>query len=211
MPEENTGTPHKYAKVPNQLTIGRIISIPFLVLGILTVGSKDPGFFGKPAIVIGLFLLAALTDFLDGFLARRWGLVSDFGRMIDPIADKLLVAGCLIAIAIVTEGHLIFLAPALAIIGRDILVSGAREHAALSARVMPPTNLAKWKTACEMLAIGLLILWQALIPMYPPENLESAPLDFKAVCVHIGVITLWLAAALSVYTGSIYFKAALKD
>lgn len=211
MPDTEVAAPHKYAKVPNQLTIGRIISIPFLVMGILTVGSTDPGLLGKPAIVLGLFGLAALTDFLDGFLARRWGLVSDFGRMIDPIADKLLVAGCLIAITIVTRGNFVFLAPALAIIGRDILVSGAREHAALSGRAMPPTKLAKWKTACEMLAIALLILWQSLIPSYPPANLESAPIGFIDVCVHLGALLLWIAAALSVYTGSLYFRAALQD
>lgn len=202
---------HKYAKVPNILTISRIISIPFLILGILTVGDLEPGFLGKPSIVLGLFALAALTDFLDGFLARRWNLVSDFGRMIDPIADKLLVAGCLIAMTIVTEGSLIFLIPALAIIGRDILVAGAREHAALSARVMPPTKLAKWKTACEMLALGLLIAWQAQIPLNPPANLESTPMGLIDLTVYGGVIALWLAAILSVYTGSLYFKAALRD
>lgn len=204
-------TPHKYAKLPNQLTVTRIISIPFLVLGILTVGSTHPGFFGKPAIVLGLFGLAALTDFLDGYLARKWDLVSDFGRMIDPIADKLLVAACLIAIMIVTEGHMMFLIPGLAIIGRDILVSGAREHAALKARAMPPTKLAKWKTACEMLAIALLILWQSLIPLSPPANLESAPLGLGDVSVYLGVLALWVAAVLSVYTGSLYFRASLKD
>ncbi len=211
MPDPDTPTPHKFANLPNQLTIGRIMSIPFLVLGILTVGSKDPGFFGQPAIVITLFVLAALTDFLDGFLARRWGLVSDFGRMIDPIADKLLVAGCLIAIMIVTKGHIIFLVPAMAIIGRDILVSGAREHAALKSRAMPPTNLAKWKTAGEMLAIALLIFWQAFIPLSPPANLGTATIGWVDICVHLGAILLWIAAALSVYTGSLYFKASLKD
>ena len=211
MPNTETEAPHRYAKVPNQLTVFRILSIPFLILGILTVGDIEPGFLGKPSIVLGLFALAALTDFLDGFLARRWGLVSDFGRMIDPIADKLLVAGCLIAILIVTEGHLIFLIPALAIIGRDILVSGAREHAALSARAMPPTKLAKWKTACEMLAIALLIAWQAQIPLNPPANLEVTPMGLIDLSANFGVLALWVAAALSVYTGSLYFKAALKD
>ncbi len=211
MPSHNTAQSHKYAKIPNILTISRIISIPFLILGILSVGDRDAGLIGHPSLVIGLFVLAAFTDFLDGFLARRWKLESDFGRMIDPIADKLLVAGCLIAIVIIVEGSFIFLAPALAIIGRDILVSGAREHAALKSRAMPPTQLAKWKTAFEMLSIALLISWQAILPTLPPANLEAQPLGWQDLCVYGGVATLWLAAALSVYTGRLYLQAALKD
>ncbi len=128
--------------------------------------------------------------------------------MIDPIADKLLVAGCLIALCIAADGGWMFLIPSLAIIGRDILVSGAREHAALSNRAMPPTNLAKWKTACEMLAIGLLIAWQAAQSWLPIDSVIPKFLDF---CLYGGLGFLWLAATLSVYTGSLYFRAALKS
>jgi len=104
--------------------------------------------------------LACITDYFDGYWARKWNVTSDFGRMIDPIADKLLVAGSLIAICVAINGMWQFMVPALAIIGRDILVSGAREHAALKSRVMPPTKLAKWKTASEMFAIALIIFYQ---------------------------------------------------
>lgn len=199
-------TPHKLAALPNILTVSRIISIPFLVWGILRLDHVDSGIIGNPGVVIGLFILAGITDFLDGFLARRWGLVSDFGRMIDPIADKLLVAGCLIAIAIATSGVWYILVPALAIIGRDILVSGAREHAALKSRAMPPTQLAKWKTACEMLALFSLILAQAA------KTEAAASLSrLYETGLYGGLGLLWMAALLSAYTGSLYFRAALRD
>ena len=95
----------------------------------------------------------------------------------------------------------------LLIIGRDILVSGAREHAALEGKVMPPTNLAKWKTACEMLAIAALIFW-VIGKAYLPIDLAVHQVYGAAKTA--GLIILWLAALLSVYTGSLYFKAALK-
>ena len=195
------------AWVPNALTVGRILAIPFLILSILTVHAGGGGFFGRWSVLIVLFLMATVTDFFDGFLARRWNVTSDFGRMIDPIADKLLVAGCLIALAIVMNGHWLFLIPALSIIGRDILVSGAREHAALQSRVMPPTNLAKWKTAFEMIALALLILWLILKSWLPIDSAIPKWVEFTSFT---GVGVLWLAAALSVYTGSLYLRAALK-
>ncbi len=187
------------AQIPNILTIGRILSIPLLVAGILQIGSGQGAFLGSATAVIGLFLLACFTDYLDGFLARKWEVTSDFGRMIDPIADKLLVAACLIAIAIALGGSWLILAPAMAIIGRDILVSGAREHAALKSRAMPPTKLAKWKTAFEMLAIAVLLVYLCA-PAYPGSN----------TILMAGTAILWLAASLSVYTGSLYFRASLK-
>ena len=188
------------AQIPNILTIGRILSIPLLVAGILQIGSGADAFLGSATAVLSLFLLACFTDYLDGFLARKWEVTSDFGRMIDPIADKLLVAACLIAIAIALGGSWFVLAPAMAIIGRDILVSGAREHAALKSRAMPPTKLAKWKTAFEMLAIAVLLVYLCA-PAYPGSN----------AILMAGTAVLWLAATLSVYTGSLYFRASLKD
>ncbi len=205
MPEN--ATPGGPAWIPNALTIGRIISIPAIFAGILAVNSGSESLFGRWSLLVGLFLLATITDFLDGFLARRWNVTSDFGRMIDPIADKLLVAGCLIAFCIVTSGHWLISVPALIIIGRDILVSGAREHAALKNRAMPPTNLAKWKTAFEMLAIAFLIAWLIIKTWLPIDSLIP---QWLAYTHYAGLGCLWLAAALSAYTGSLYFRAALK-
>lgn len=198
--------PHPLGFLPNVLTIGRIILIPFIVAGIILLGDENHNLLGRSTVLISLFIIAALTDFLDGFLARRWNVVSDFGRMIDPIADKLLVAGCLIGFCIIADGGFLIMLPALAIIGRDILVSGAREHAALSGRVMPPTNLAKWKTACEMLGIGVLIIWAASRAVIPIDSLLPPFVEWSG---RIGLVLIWLAALLSVYTGSLYFRAAL--
>ena len=199
---DNPAPRHPLYWLPNALTVSRILSIPFIMAGILGLAVNAGGVLSEPWVVGGLFVLAGLTDFLDGFLARRWNLVSGFGRMIDPIADKLLVAGCLIAFCIVAQGNWIFLVPAVAIIFRDILVSGAREHAALENIVMPPTKLAKWKTACEMLAIAALILWLIL-----RSGDDAAVANTVRM---IGLAMLWLAAILSVYTGSLYLRAAVK-
>lgn len=199
-------TPHPLGWVPNVLTTTRILSIPIIMWGILSVTSNATHIFARSSTILALFLLAGFTDFLDGFLARRWNVASDFGRMIDPIADKLLVAGCLVAICIVSKGTWLILVPAMAIIFRDVLVSGAREHAALSSRVMPPTKLAKWKTACEMLAIFILMFWVASAAWLP---IYSAIPPLVEISGRIGSGLLWLAAILSLYTGMLYFRAAL--
>jgi len=88
---------HSLYWLPNALTISRILSIPLIIWGVLSIVNGWGGILSKAWVLGGLFVLACLTDFLDGYFARKWNLVTGFGRMIDPIADKLLVAGCLIA------------------------------------------------------------------------------------------------------------------
>lgn len=199
---------HRLWWVPNALTIGRILVVPILMAGILALGLRQESVFASVPIVGGLFIVATATDWLDGYLARKWKVVSGFGRMIDPIADKLLVAGCLIALMIVAQGHWLFMFPAVAVIFRDILVSGAREHAALTGRVMPPTKLAKWKTAFEMAAIAVLIVWTIGRATLPFDDAVPAIMDMSRL---IGLALLWVAALLSVYTGSLYLRAAVAD
>lgn len=199
---------HRLWWVPNALTIGRILVVPILMAGILALGLRQESVFASVPIVGGLFIVATATDWLDGYLARKWKVVSGFGRMIDPIADKLLVAGCLIALMIVAQGHWLFMFPAVAVIFRDILVSGAREHAALTGRVMPPTKLAKWKTAFEMAAIAVLIVWTIGRATLPFDDAVPAIMYMSRV---IGLALLWVAALLSVYTGSLYLRAAVAD
>lgn len=198
---------HKFYWLPNALTLGRIAFIPILMWGILALGGNIQSQLNAPVLVILLFLLCALTDFLDGYLARKWDLVSDFGRMLDPIADKLLVAGCLIAIMISFGAYWYVLIPSVAIIFRDIFISGTREHAALSGKVMPPTNLAKWKTAAEMLAILFLLIAISTRELLPIS--EIIP-DISGYAMNAGLGCLWLAAFLSIYTGLHYVRAALK-
>lgn len=199
---------HKLWWVPNALTIGRICAVPVLMAGILALGLRQESILASVPVIGGLFIAATATDWLDGYLARKWKVVSGFGRMIDPIADKLLVAGCLIALCIVAQGHWLFMFPAVAIIFRDILVSGAREHAALTGKVMPPTKLAKWKTAFEMASIAVLIVWTIGSAVLPVS--ETVPqITYFAKMIGLGL--LWLAAALSVYTGTLYLRAAVSD
>lgn len=198
------------AQIPNCLTIARILCIPILVAGIVLAGHDSwyaPHWVGFATLF--LFLLACISDYLDGYWARKWNVTSDFGRMIDPIADKLLVAGCLIALCIGANGLWVILVPSLAIIGRDILVSGAREFAALKGRAMPPTKLAKWKTACEMVAIAILIFLIAAHAYH--LQFEFISDQIKSGLAIAGGVLLWIAALLSVYTGSLYLRAALSD
>ncbi|MGB6230624.1 MAG: CDP-diacylglycerol--glycerol-3-phosphate 3-phosphatidyltransferase [Litorimonas sp.] len=198
---------HPLFWVPNALTVSRIALIPVFIVGILSLEFGWGSPFASLFVLGPLFALAAFTDWLDGYLARRWNVVTGFGRMIDPIADKLLVAGCLIAFMIASRGHWMFLVPGLAIVFRDILVSGAREHAALTQKVMSPTQLAKWKTAFELLGIAVLIVW-VLARAYLP--IDSLIPDIRDGARVVGLVLIWLAAALSVYTGALYLRDAVR-
>lgn len=191
---------HKFHWLPNALTLSRIALIPILMWGILAVGDNLASPLNTPHLIIILFVACAVTDFLDGYFARKWGLVSDFGRMLDPIADKLLVAGCLIAFMISFGAIWYMIVPSVAIIFRDIFISGTREHAANSGIILPPTNLAKWKTAAEMLAIFFLLLGMAI----------GSNGQMSALATHVGLGFLWLAASLSLYTGLHYIRATFR-
>jgi len=143
-----------------------------------------------------LFSAAGFTDWLDGHVARRWAQQSEFGRFLDPIADKLLVSATLFML--VAKGRFNSewaLLPALVILCREILVSGLREYLAALRVGLPVSRLAKWKTAIQMVAIGVLIV-------------GSAGPDFLPV-VAIGETLLWLAALLTLVTGYDYLRAGL--
>ncbi len=198
---------HKFYWLPNALTIGRIIIIPFLMWGILAVGSNISSLANAPILLLLLFVLCGATDFLDGYLARKWALVSAFGRMLDPIADKLLVAGCLIALNISFGPIWYVLIPSVIVIFRDIFISGTREHAANAGIVLSPTKLAKWKTAAEMLAILLFLIGVSTRSVMP----VSANIgDVSILASKAGIALLWLAAILSAYTGYYYVKETFR-
>jgi cardiolipin synthase len=181
--------------LPNILTLSRIAAIPVLVL-LVAIGAPVTDFLASL-----LFLIAAITDYLDGRLARELLILSDFGRMLDPIADKLLIGATLMAL--VGFGHLpgwgIY--PAIVIMLREILVSGLREYLAETRVGMPVTKLAKWKTAAQMLALGLLLLGG---PGARVIGLGFLPMAW------IGGTLLWLAAALTLITGWDYLKSGLR-
>lgn len=181
--------------LPNILTLSRIAAIPLIVL-LVAIG----GAWGDLLAWI-VFAVAGVTDYLDGRLAREMAQLSDFGRMLDPIADKLLIGATLMAL--VGFGHLpgwgIY--PAIVIMLREILVSGLREYLAEIRVGLPVTRLSKWKTGVQMVALGLLVL---SAPGAALLGLGWLPMAW------LGGTLLWIAAVLTLVTGWDYLNAGLR-
>jgi CDP-diacylglycerol--glycerol-3-phosphate 3-phosphatidyltransferase len=168
----------------NRLTMARVIVIP-LFIAICYV----PGTIGHILSSL-LFVIAAFTDWLDGYLARKRSEVTPFGRFLDPVADKLLVAAALIWLVEAEQAPAIL---ALVIIGREIAIGALREWLAQHASVVHVSTIAKWKTAMQMLAITLLLL-----------NLPIA-----GVSMHeLGLGLLWIAVVLTLWSGYEYLRDA---
>ena len=191
--------------LPNALTILRIVLVPVFAIAFVLPGDM------ARLVAFALFALAGVSDWLDGFAARKLKAGSDFGRMLDPIADKVLVAVALMML--VAEGtftqvkpngmlSLLKLVPALIILAREILVSGLREFLAGTRVSVPVTAVAKFKTAVQMIAIGAMIL-TPLVGEYAPD------LPAKTY-IAAAYALLWIAAALTVYTGVVYFRNGLR-
>ncbi len=182
------GTP--VSSLPNLLTFSRILVIPLLVATFYV--SSPLGNW----LALGLFTFAGLTDFFDGYMARSLNQQSHLGRFLDPIADKLLVAAAIVMM--VAFGRIAGFAvlAALVILCREILVSGLREFLAELRVRVPVTQLAKVKTTFQIIAIGFLLVG------------KDAPSFIPAV--DIGVVALWLAAVLTLYTGYDYLRAGLR-
>jgi cardiolipin synthase (CMP-forming) len=177
------------ANIPNALTVARIFAVPLLI-----------AVFYLPApaanwAAMAVFVTASVTDWFDGWLARRWEQQSDFGKVLDPIADKLLVAAALFMLAAFDRLSIPSIIASIAILGREILVSGLREFLAGRA-TLPVTALAKWKTAVQMIAIAVLLV--------APAAPWGLPLQ------RIGEIGLWLAAVLTLVTGWDYLRRGLE-
>jgi cardiolipin synthase (CMP-forming) len=181
-------------KIPNILTIGRIIIVPFFVLAFYL-----PGFYGDLTACV-LFIIASFTDFLDGMLARMMSEESKLGELLDPIADKIIVATALILLVMSgTIRHYEVIA-AIIILTREILISGLREFLARGQIKLPVTNLAKLKTFLQMLAIALLLTGET-------GNKILNFQDYNAQT--IGIILLWLSAFLTLYTGYEYLRKGI--
>ena len=188
--------PKSATNIPNLLTYGRILAVPLVVFCFFIEGklkSSDPARWAA----LTLFIVASLTDFLDGYLARIWQQTSSIGRMLDPIADKLLVASCLLLLA--ADGTIAgwTLWAAIIILCREILVSGLREFLAGLKVSVPVSAVAKWKTTMQLIALGFLIAGRAGETVLPGN-------------VKIGLVLLWISALLTLYTGWDYMKAGLK-
>ena len=210
--------------LPNILTTIRLIAAPMVALMFL--------YFTRPyadwAALI-LFVGAALTDWLDGFLARAWKQESKLGRMLDPIADKAMVVIALLVLTSIFGLNPLILLPAAIIVFREIFVSGLREFMGDMANSLQVTKLAKWKTTAQMLAIALLFavgifescleiepVWQGIF-LEPGTSLSYAEIlnDFSFCYTGMylvwygGVILLWVAASLTLITGVDYFRKVL--
>ncbi|KZL21599.1 CDP-diacylglycerol--glycerol-3-phosphate 3-phosphatidyltransferase [Pseudovibrio axinellae] len=176
--------------LPNILTYGRIAAVPALAACFYFPGNTARW------IALGIFLAAAITDFFDGYLARAWQQQSALGRILDPIADKLLVSVCLLLLAwdgTIGEWSVI---AAIIILCREILVSGLREFLAELNVSVPVTQLAKWKTTVQLVSLGFLLAGQAGDSIFPYTTLT-------------GTVLLWVAAILTLYTGYDYFRAGI--
>ncbi|CAA7623254.1 CDP-diacylglycerol--glycerol-3-phosphate 3-phosphatidyltransferase [Magnetospirillum sp. UT-4] len=176
--------------LPNLLTLSRIVVIPLVIATFYVEGAWSQW------LACGLFVAAAVTDWFDGWLARRSNQVSAFGRFLDPIADKLLVAAVLFMLVAFDRLGPVALLPALVILLREILVSGLREFLAEVRVGMPVTRLAKWKTGFQMVALPVLLVGDSGPAWLPVRE--------------IGEVALWAAALLTLVTGWDYLQSGLK-
>ena len=181
-------------KIPNILTIGRIILVPIFVISFYI-----PGFLGD-LIPFFIFLLASFTDFLDGLLARLYKVESKLGELLDPIADKIIVSAALILLVMNDIIRNYEVIAAIIILTREILISGLREFLAKSQVSMPVSGLAKFKTFIQMFAIAILLTGES----------GNRVVNFQDYNAHsIGIILLWLSAFLTLYTGYAYVKKGI--
>jgi cardiolipin synthase len=181
----------RFRNLPNFLTYGRIVAIPALVACFFL--QRDLGNW----LAMSIFIAAGVTDFLDGYLARAWQQQSAIGRMLDPVADKLIVAASLMMLAADQTIAGWSLWAGVIILCREILVSGLREFLGTLSVSVPVTRLAKWKTTLQMVAIGFLLAGSAGDKVFPYTT-------------GTGITLLWIAALLTLYTGYDYLRAAVR-
>jgi CDP-diacylglycerol--glycerol-3-phosphate 3-phosphatidyltransferase len=182
----------QHLNLPNILTYARVAAVP-VVAALLFWPLEEWARWSALAV----FVAAAVTDFFDGYLARAWQQQSSLGRMLDPIADKLLVAICLLMLAADGEISGFSLWAAIIILSREILVSGLREYLAALQVSVPVSRVAKFKTAMQLVAVGFLIAGPAGDKILPGTTI-------------IGLSLLWAAALLTLYSGWDYLRAGLK-
>jgi len=180
--------------LPNILTYGRIVAVPLVVACLFW--PKDDW---VRWTALGIYAVAGITDFFDGYLARMWEQQSSMGRILDPIADKLLVGAVLIMLVHTGDIRSYSVWAAIVILCREMLVSGLREFLAEVRVSVPVSQLAKWKTTAQIVALGFLIAGTAGDHVLPAGWTHT-----------IGLVLLWLAAILTLVTGYDYFKAGIR-
>jgi cardiolipin synthase len=200
----NPHMPARLFALPNLLTYGRIAAVP-VVVALMYWQSILQGGLWLRWFALAIFIAAGITDVLDGYFARSWDQQSLLGRMLDPIADKLLVASCLLMLAAEETIHGWSLLAAVIILCREILVSGLREFLAELRVSVPVTRLAKWKTTWQLVAVGFLIAGEAGDKVVMLVLKTEMP-----VVTNIGLTLLWLSALVTLYTGWDYLRAGLR-
>ena len=176
----------KLSDIPNLLTVFRILSIPIIILCLL----PQTVFFNWVALIF--YGLACITDFFDGFLARRFSVESTFGKFFDPVADKILVISVIFILVAISKIDGLLIYPSLIIIIREVLVSGLRDSAPNDLSNLNVTKLSKVKTLLQMFSLAFLIIGE----------------DFKLIkgLFMIGQIGIWISSLITIYTGYTYFK-----
>jgi CDP-diacylglycerol--glycerol-3-phosphate 3-phosphatidyltransferase len=178
--------------LPNLLTYGRLAAVPVVVGLMFWPEDRWSRWFA-----LAVFVVAAITDYLDGYFARAYAQGSALGRMLDPIADKLLVAACLLMLVADKTIDGVALWAAIVILCREILVSGLREFLAELKASVPVSRVAKWKTTAQLVAVAFLIAGPAGETVLP-------------YTIEIGIFLLWVAAILTIYTGWDYFRSGIR-
>lgn len=180
--------------LPNALTYARILAVPVVVALLFW-----PDDFNFRWIALGIYTAAAITDFFDGYLARMWSQQTSMGRILDPIADKLLIGAVLLMLVYINAIDGVAVWAAIVILCREMLVSGLREFLAEVRVSVPVSQLAKWKTTMQLVSLGFLIAGPAGDALLPKGWTQT-----------IGLVLLWVAAILTLYTGYDYFKAGIR-
>ena len=184
-----------YRQIPNILTLMRLVAAPIVAV-IITI-STEPLY---AIIALVLFAIASATDWLDGYLARKWESVSGFGRMLDPIADKLMVIIILAALMGTALASPLLAIPTIIIITREVMVSGLREFMAKQDFIVHVTLAAKMKTTIQLIALGFLI---------GTFIFEQGSL-YASLSYGTGMIGIWIAALITAQTGIAYFTSAMQ-
>jgi cardiolipin synthase len=196
--------PARPLALPNLLTYARIAAVPAVVACMYWQAILQGGVWLR-WVALAIFISAGITDFFDGYVARIWSQQSTFGRMLDPIADKLLVSSCLLMLAAdgTIKGWSLW--AAIVILCREILVSGLREYLAELRVSVPVTQLAKWKTTVQLVAIGFLLAGEA-----GDEEVSRMLGRVTTAITEVGIGLLWISALVTLYTGWDYFRAGVR-
>jgi cardiolipin synthase (CMP-forming) len=187
--------------LPNILTVSRIVLLPVLIALFFVPGAVAAW------TALWIYIFCAVTDFFDGYLARKYAVTSGFGTFLDPISDKIFVASLLLALATFDRMDGYWMIPAIIILGREFLIAGLREFLGPQNIKIPVSRLAKWKTGFQMTALGFLVIGD-----YGDATLRTVFgfLIPDASTLLTGQILLTIAALITLITGWNYFKAGFK-